>query len=156
MATTTTTLLGHRLLDFLYQWAAIQYAPLRDITVEDPSPSFVALRDAVDLTFVLDICTDDTQVRASLEARHIAEPQIDRVLTILQWGRAVKSGSKEEQDRIRLAVVSVGCVLCVLCVSYHFFKEKETLQGECCRHSRWGGWRRIGRAKGNPGTALAR
>ncbi len=41
-------------MEFLYGWAAAQYKPLRDITVEDPSPSFVAMRDVADVQFVLD------------------------------------------------------------------------------------------------------
>jgi histone acetyltransferase 1 len=96
---------GERMLRFLYAWAASQYAPLRDITVEDPSPAFVALRDRVDVQWVMEHnAITEADVKAALAARHTCAAQVERIWTLLCWGRAVMAGDVEEQNRIRVEV----------------------------------------------------
>lgn len=101
---------GKRVIAFLYEWAAAHYAPLRDITVEDPSPPFVAMRDALDVQLVLDTPHvqphDAAAVRALLQTRHhVCDEQADRVALLLQWGCAVsRDPDPTAQGVVRAAV----------------------------------------------------
>ena len=102
---------GARLFEIVYQWAALHYAPLRDITVEDPSPNFVGLRDFCDLSFLVKeglvklntLGNNQEVMAAALKARHTCAAQISRVGQIVQWMEA-KITSQEAMDAMRVAI----------------------------------------------------
>lgn len=96
---------GFRVMELLYEFAATQYAPLRDISVEDPSPDFVALRDCTDLAIVMQAglvspmqAVNDAAIEAHLTSKHICKQQIERILDILHWAEATHQGQQAMQN----------------------------------------------------------
>ena len=95
---------GARLFEAMCGWAKTAYAPLRDITVEDPSPSFVAMRDYCDLAFLVErgLLRAQSTRGHDLEAiremlakeRHVCGPQIARVVDIVRWLEAYGADSE--------------------------------------------------------------
>jgi histone acetyltransferase 1 len=101
---------GAKLFHIIYNWALSHYHPLRDITVEDPSPGFVGLRDFCDLQFLMEknllegkVGNDQDAIAGALRARHTCQPQINRVLQLVQWMEARAAGAAE-MDRMRIVI----------------------------------------------------
>ncbi len=104
---------GVRLFETMCQWARSAYAPLRDVTVEDPSPSFVAMRDHCDLAYLVQkqlllpgcVVNDRAAIeRALREERRTCEPQVKRLMRLIRWMEAVspeaKTSLRQEMKRL--------------------------------------------------------
>ena len=99
---------GARLFEAMCDYARGAYAPLRDITVEDPSPSFVAMRDYCDLSFLLGrqllqpgrLANDHEAIARALRVeRHVCAPQVKRVLHLVKWMEAATPEAKTAMRR---------------------------------------------------------
>ena len=93
---------GKRLLNVIYDFAIECYSPIRDFTVEDPSPSFVKLRDYCDLSLVQekkllekDSGNDLDAIAQALRERYVCQHQINRIQEIVKYLEASRKGEEE-------------------------------------------------------------